>query len=237
MRTKHIGKHVLMPAAISATLVAGIAAPAGAVETPAAPVAAEQNDSDRLFEDQTVVPGHSVSFAPKTPIADTSGADISQHGIPEGWHVTINEENAHVVVSAAPNAKKGDSVTVKIKIVDINGRVERHEVKVTASEDGTGDFAQPPADPDGPKVSYPDATVEPGRSVNVQPKGDLKDDTIYDIAQHDIPKGWYVTVSDAGQLTVSAGMDAKSGDSYTANVKIVDIDGKITWAHPKITVK
>ncbi|AKK03023.1 hypothetical protein [Corynebacterium epidermidicanis] len=63
------------------------------------------------------------------------------------------------------------------------------------------------------------------------------EDTIFAVEQHGIPEGWYVTVASNGKLTVSADMDAKSGDSYTATVKVVDIDGKISYAKPTFKVQ
>lgn len=221
--------HKLAAAALalgmSAPITGGFVAPAIAVE------------KQVHYEGQQVRPGHSVSVAPATPLPGDAGADFDQSGIPEGWYVSINEDNGELTVSAAPNAKKGDSYTARVKIVDIDGHVEWTEVTFTVSEDGNADSALPPADSDGPQVTYEDATVEPGRSVQVNPQGDTNPDLGYDISQAGIPKGWYVTIAENGILTVSAGGDAKSGDSYTVKIKVVDGDGKVTWTDSTITVK
>ncbi|AKK03022.1 hypothetical protein [Corynebacterium epidermidicanis] len=165
MPHKGIFSRALLSAAVVGTLAVGAAPAVGAAEAPTQAAAEASN----LYTNQTVAPGHSVTLVPNTPLDFTDIADVSQSGIPEGWHVTINEDNGAVVVSPAPNAKKGDAVTLKIKIVDIDGRVTWHQPTVTASEDGTADSALPPADPDGPKVTYQDAMVEPGNSVTVAP--------------------------------------------------------------------
>ncbi|AFH89855.3 YPDG domain-containing protein [Corynebacterium pseudotuberculosis] len=86
-------------------------------------------------------------------------------------------------------------------------------------------------------LKYEPTTVKAGHTAYAEIKGDVDEDTIFGYSQSGIPEGWFVSVDEeTGKVSVSASPDAKPGDTYTVKVKVVDLDGKVTWAEAPFTV-
>lgn len=100
------------------------------VETPDA----DDLDDVLKYEPTTVAAGHTAYADIKGDVDDDTIFGYSQEGIPEGWFVSVDEKTGKVSVSASPDAKPGDTYTVKVKVIDLDGKVAWAEAPFTVGE-------------------------------------------------------------------------------------------------------
>ncbi|AEX71017.1 hypothetical protein CDCE8392_0013 [Corynebacterium diphtheriae CDCE 8392] len=132
-----------------------------AVEAPQTPEEGEQSaqtsqDNPR-YESQIVRAGHSAEAEQVGDVSEGTIFEYSEFDIPEGWFVSVDEDSGKVTVGASPDAQDGDSYTVKVKAVDLDGNVTWSEVTFTVGDPETDNPEIEPLDADAPEVELPAA--------------------------------------------------------------------------------
>lgn len=101
--------------------------------------------------------GHSAEAEQVGDVSEDTIFEYSEFDIPEGWFVSVDEDSGKVTVSTPPDAQDGDSYTVKVEAVDLDGNVTWSEVTFTVGDPETDNPEIEPLDADAPEVELPAA--------------------------------------------------------------------------------
>lgn len=143
------------------------------------------------------------------------------------WDAQVDSATGAITVKADPNAKPGDSQTIKVVATFVDGSTKTIELPVTVKA----------SQADATTPLYEDARVRPNESVTIENTGEkFPEGAKVSAVKETVTDGWNVDVTDSQALVVTPPSTAKVDDFLTFKIHVDYADGSQDGQDITVTV-